>query len=168
MKLKMKLSEVVMMLIIVSLAVAANLPEDIIGRYVDPIVLVTTLITLVLISLLNHFFKLIPNESVSSRADSSQSRKAVLEAVKTGNLSKLKHLLQMKVEVNFVEDGVTPLHLAAVQGNTELTRALLEYGVNLNLQNKEGLTAMEAAVASGLNQTVELLNSFSKGDLKTT
>ena len=61
MKIKMKMSEVVMMLIIVSLAVAANLPEQLLGRYIDPILLIATLLALVLISILNHFFKLLPN-----------------------------------------------------------------------------------------------------------
>jgi len=145
-------------LIVTILAIGANLPEQLAAVVnVDPIVMVATLVVLVLISLLNHIFKLLPTEAVAKRSDSSQSRKAVLEAVTTGNLNKLKHLLQMNVEVNFLQDGTSPAHIVAEQGNNELMRALLDYGVNLNVINKDGLTPMEIALAFGFSHTVEML-----------
>lgn len=213
MKLELKLNEVVMLVIVLLLSLAANLPDSMIGQYVDrnillsvlaavviialfrylrwmlflaitilalganlpaqlaavvnvdPIIMIATLIVLVLISLLNHMFKLLPSEAVSSRTDSGQSRKALLEAIRGGNLSKLKHLLQMNIEVDFLQDGTSPAHIVAEQGNNEMMQALLDYGVNLNVINKDGLTPMEIAMAFGFNHTVEMLKSSGKVDL---
>jgi hypothetical protein len=216
MKLELKFNEVVMLTIVVLLSIAANLPESMLGRYVDrdilltalaaivvvalfrylrwmlflivtilalganlpeqlatvvnvdPIVMIATLIVLVLISLLNHVFKLLPTEAVSRRSDSGQSRKALLEAIRGGNLNKLKHLLQMNVEVDFVQDGTSPAHIVAEQGNNEMMQALMDYGVNLNVVNRDGLTPMEVAMAFGFKHTVEMLKASGSVDLNVT
>ncbi len=152
-------------LIVTILAMGANLPEQLASVVnVDPIVMVATLVVLVFISLLNHIFKLLPTEANSKRTDSSQSRKAVLESIKTGNLNKLKHLLNMHVEVDFLQDGTSPAHIVAEQGNNELMQALIEYGVNLNVINKDGLTPMEIAMAFGFKHTVEMLRATGEVD----
>jgi len=206
MKLELKLNEVILLAVVILTSVAANLPDSLIGSYlnrdillsvlagviiialfrylrwmlfltvtilalganlpeqlasvvhVDPIVMIATLVVLVFISLLNHIFKLLPTDKISSKTDSGQSRKAVLEAIGTGNLKKLKRLLQMNVEVNFIQDGTSPVHIVAEQGNNEMMQALLEYGANLNLINQDGLTPKEVAQALGLSKTVEMLN----------
>lgn len=153
-------------LIVTVLAVGANLPEQLATVVnVEPVVMIATLVVLVLISLLNHIFKLLPTDAAVKRTDSSQSRKAVLEAVKTGNLNKLKRLLKMNVEVNFLQDGTSPAHIVAEQGNNEMMQALLDYGVNLNVTNKDGLTPMELALAFGFKHTVEILKLSSEVDL---
>jgi hypothetical protein len=153
-------------LIVTVLAVGANLPEQLATVVnVEPVVMIATLVVLVLISLLNHIFKLLPTDVAVKRTDSSQSRKAVLEAVKTGNLNKLKRLLKMNVEVNFLQDGTSPAHIVAEQGNNEMMQALLDYGVNLNVINKDGLTPMEIALAFGFKHTVEILKLSSEVDL---
>lgn len=152
-------------LIVTVLAVGANLPEQIATAVnVEPVVMIATLVVLVLISLLNHIFKLLPTDAAVKRTDSSQSRKAVLEAVKTGNLNKLKRLLKMNVEVNFLQDGTSPAHIVAEQGNNEMMQALLDYGVNLNVINKDGLTPMEIALAFGFKHTVDMLKLSSEVD----
>lgn len=152
-------------LIVTILALGANLPEQLAPVVnVDPVVMVATLLVLVLISLLNHVFKLLPTDAAIKRTDSSQSRKAVLDAVKTGNLSKLKRLIQMNMEVNFLQDGTSPAHIVAEQGNNEMMQALLDYGVSLNVMNKDGFTPMEIALAFGFNHTVDMLKLSSEVD----
>jgi hypothetical protein len=153
-------------LIVTVLALGANLPEQLATVVnVEPVVMIATLVVLVLISLVNHIFKLLPTDAAVKRTDSSQSRKAVLEAVKTGNLNKLKRLLKMNVEVNFLQDGTSPAHIVAEQGNNEMMQALLDYGVNLNVINKDGLTPMEIALAFGFKHTVDILKLSSEVDL---
>ncbi|MGV8933889.1 MAG: ankyrin repeat domain-containing protein [Gallionellaceae bacterium] len=153
-------------LIVTILALGANMPEQLASVVnVDPMVMIATLVALVFISLLNHIFKLLPTEANSKRADSSQSRKAVLESIKAGNLNKLKHLLNMQVEIDFLQDGTSPAHIVAEQGNNEMMQALLEYGVNLNVINKDGLTPMEIAMAFGFKHTVEMLRATGEVDL---
>ena len=213
MKLELKLNEMIMLAFVVLLSVAANLPDSIVGEYinkdillsvlagvviialfrylrwmlflivtvlalganlqeqlasvvnVDPIVMIVTLIMLVLISLLNHIFKLLPTDAVAKRTDSGQSRKAILEAIRTGNLGKLKQLLKMNVEVDFLQDGTSPAHIVAEQGNNEMMQALLDYGVNLNVINRDGLTPIELAMAFGFKHTVEMLKTSGNVDL---
>lgn len=153
-------------LIVTILALGANLPEQIASVVdVEPMVMIATLIVLVFISLLNHVFKLLPNDEAVKRMDNSQSRQALLEAIRTGNLVKLKHLLNMNVEVDFLQDGTSPSHIIAEQGNNEMMQALLDYGVNLNVVNKDGLTPMEIAMAFGFKHTVEMLKSSGEVDL---
>jgi hypothetical protein len=153
-------------LIVTVLALGANLPEQLASVVkVDPLVMIVTLILLVLISLLNHIYKLLPTDVATKRTDSDQSRKAVLEAIRTGNLSKLKHLLHMNVEVNFLQDGTSPAHIVAEQGNNEMMQALLDYGVDLNVINKDNKTPMEIAMAFGFKHTVEMLKSSTNVDL---
>lgn len=213
MKLELKLNEVIMLAIVLILSVTANLPDSLLGSYVDkdlllsvlaaviiialfrylrwmlflivtilalganmpeqlasvvnvdPIVMIATLVVLVFVSLLNHVFKLLPTEAAVKRTDSAESRKAVLEAVKTGNLSKLRRLLKMEVEINFLQDGTSPAHIVAEQGNNEMMQALLDYGVDLNVVNKDGLTPMEIAMSFGFNHTVEILKLSNEVDL---
>lgn len=153
-------------LIVTILAIGANLPEQLASVVnVDPVVMIATLVVLVLISLLNHIFKLLPTDGATKRTDSAQSRKAILEAVRTGNLNKLNRLIRMSVEVNFMQDGTSPAHIIAEQGNNEMMQALLDYGVNLNVINKDGLTPMEIALAFGFNRTVEILKLSNEVDL---
>lgn len=159
-----------MLFMIVSvLAVGANLPEQLATVVnVDPVIMIATLAVLVLISLLNHIFKLLPTDEATKRTDSAQSRKAILEAVRTGNLNKLNRLIRMGVEINFMQDGNSPAHIIAEQGNNEMMQALLYYGVNLNVINKDGLTPMEIALAFGFNRTVEILKLSNEVDLNVS
>lgn len=145
-------------LMVVVMAVGANLHEQIAEIVnIDPVIMLATLIVLVLVSVLNHVFKLLPTEKGGKRIDSSQSRQALLEAIKTANVSKLKHLLSMGVEVDFLQDGTSPIHIVAEQGNNEMLSVLLKYGVNLNMMNKDGLTPLEVATAFGFSATAEML-----------
>ena len=159
-----------MLFMIVSvLAVGANLPEQLATVVnVDPVIMIATLAVLVLISLLNHIFKLLPTDEAVKRTDSAQSRKAILEAVRTGNLNKLNRLIRMGVEINFMQDGNSPAHIIAELGNNEMMQALLDYGVNLNVINKDGLTPMEIALAFGFNRTVEILKLSNEVDLNVS
>ena len=146
-------------LIVTILALGANLPEQLATIvHVDPIVMIATLVLLVLISLLNHIFILLPTDEEKTKTDSGQSRKAVLEAIKSGNVKKLKRLLDMNVDVNFIQDGTSPSHLITEQGNNEMLKLLIESGANMSLINHDGLTPIEVAQALGLNKTVEIIN----------
>ena len=61
-------------LIVAILAIGANLPEQLAAVVnVDPVVMIATLVVLVLISLLNHIFKLLPTDGSIKRTDSAQS-----------------------------------------------------------------------------------------------
>ncbi len=145
-------------LMVTVLAIGANLPEQMAGvLHIDPVIMIATLASLVVISIFNHIFKLLPTEQAAQRIDNSQSRQAILTAIKSGNASQLNRLLEMNVQVDFLQDGTSPAHLVAEQGNNEMMEALLQYGVNLNVMNRDGLTPLEVATAFGFTRTMELM-----------
>lgn len=152
-------------LCVVALAIGANLPDHMAETLgVSPIVMLTFLVLLVVISQMNAVFKKFEAVKVEKKHDSEESRKAVLAAVSKGDLTKLHWLLNANVEINFAEDGITPLILAAEKGYTDVIQSLISYGVDLSVMNPAGQTAMEIALANGFNRTAEIMKLATAGD----
>ena len=151
-------------LCVVALAVGANLPDQLADSLgISPIVMLTFLVLLVMISQMNAVFKKFETLKVEKKHDSEESRKAVLAAVSKGDLTKLHWLLNANVEINFAENGVTPVILAAEKGYTDVIQSLINYGVDLSVMNPAGQTAMEVAMANGFNRTAEIMKLAIKG-----
>lgn len=55
------------------------------------------------------------------------------------------------------EDGYTPLHLAVEEGNAEVVRCLLQFGVSVKLHDVRGLSALMIAVQRNLPDICKLL-----------
>mmetsp|Transcript_14131 Transcript_14131/g.15632 ORF Transcript_14131/g.15632 Transcript_14131/m.15632 type:complete len:971 (-) Transcript_14131:88-3000(-) len=53
--------------------------------------------------------------------------------------------------------GNTPLHLAAINGDSQMAQCLIDYGAGLNQQQIEGFTCLHAAIQSGNADTVKRL-----------
>lgn len=146
-------------LAVVALAVGANLPEQLSDSLgVSPVVMLAFLVLLVLISMVNYSFKLLPQESDKHMHDSEESRHAVMSAITKGDLTKLHWLLSKNVEINFSQNGVSPVILAAEKGYTDIMQVLINHGVDLHVLNAEGKTPMEIALANGFNRTAEILH----------
>lgn len=58
----------------------------------------------------------------------------LLQAVKSGDQSKVQHLISQGANVNTrdTRHGLTPLHLAASTGNLEIARTLIMNGAEVN------------------------------------
>ena len=71
----------------------------------------------------------------------------------------LKLLLQYASEINELseDDGLSPLHLASMDGNTEIMRILLDHGALLNLGDFNNRSALEYAVLAGQFDAAQLL-----------
>lgn len=146
-------------LAVVALAVGANLPEQLSDSLgVSPVVMLGFLVLLVLISMVNYSFKLLPQETDKHMHDSEESRHAVISAITKGDLTKLHWLLSKNVEINFSQNGVSPVVLAAEKGYTDIMQVLINHGADLHVQNAEGKTPMEIALAKGFNRTAEILH----------
>lgn len=153
-------------LTVVALAVGANLPEQIAESLgLSPVIMLAFLVLLVMISVLNYAFKMLPSETDKHMHDSAESRQAVLSAIGKGDLTKLHWLLTKNVEINFSQDGVSPVILAAEKGYTDIMQVLINHGVDLNVANAEGKTPMEIALANGFNRTAEILHLASEKDV---
>lgn len=146
-------------LCVVALAVGANLPDQLSESLgISQVVMLAFLVLLILISVLNYAFKMLPTENDKHVHDSAESRQAVLAAITKGDLTKLHWLLSKSVEINFSQDGVSPVIMAAEKGYTDIMQVLLNHGVDFHVMNAEGKTPMEIALANGFNRTAEMLH----------
>jgi ankyrin repeat protein len=79
----------------------------------------------------------------------------------------VRSLLKQKVDVNAPQvDGMTALHWAAYQDDTETGRLLLDAGANVKAENRYGVTPLSLACQNGNTALVELLLSTG-ADLNT-
>ena len=59
-------------------------------------------------------------------------------ACKNGQLSLIKSLLKAKLNINAMNsEGLSPLHLAVIEGNIEVTNLLISEGVNIELKDSK-------------------------------
>ncbi len=71
------------------------------------------------------------------------------------NLSDM--LLYFGANTNHAKNGVTPLHLAAMHGDSALIRSLFDYGSDIHAIDSSGFTPLHMAVQNGHFQAVQLL-----------
>ena len=84
-------------------------------------------------------------------------------AAATGNLDAIKQHVAAGTDLNAKEPsgGSTPLMIAALVGQTEAAKLLIEKGANINARSNDGGTALHAAAFFCRTRTVKLL--LSKG-----
>ncbi len=83
---------------------------------------------------------------------------AMYYAALEGNLTKLKRLVQEGHDVKQrIQDGWTPLTVAAGEGHTDCIEWLLQHGAKLEGRSYLGRTALHHAAGNGHHSTVELL-----------
>lgn len=102
----------------------------------------------------------------SSRADDSAGKAGVEApevdihtAVASGNEAALRQHIAAGTDINTKDPfgGSSPLISAAVFGQTEIARILIESGADLNFRNKDGSTALISAAFFGRPEIVRLL-----------
>ncbi|XP_023171339.2 ankyrin repeat and MYND domain-containing protein 2 [Drosophila hydei] len=79
-----------------------------------------------------------------------------------GNKEAVQLLLDMGADINLNQHGAdyTPLHFAALSGNTHVCRQLLDAGINPNSINSVNRTASQMAAFVGNHSCVETINSY--------
>ncbi len=78
-----------------------------------------------------------------------------------GDLSQVRRLLRKKgIGVNVrTQEGLTPLHVAAMKGHTDIVRYLVRKGADINATDTSGYTPLHYAVLSGHTEVVRYLVS---------
>uniref|UniRef100_A0A6Q2YMJ1 Oxysterol-binding protein n=1 Tax=Esox lucius TaxID=8010 RepID=A0A6Q2YMJ1_ESOLU len=100
--------------------------------------------------------------------DLSDPEEQLLHYAKTGSLSLIHCLLQLRIEqglrinVNckgnlYLNAGWTPIHLASYFGHKDVVEELLKAGANVNLQDNMGDTPLHKAASTGRKEVVLLL-----------
>lgn len=159
-----------LLLTISILAIGANLPADLAASLgISQLALIVSLGVLIAIALLNRAVNLLPVESEASSADVADvrqivgGREALMAAIAKGDYIALHRLLVSNVEVNFAQNGTTPLHLAAEKGYPEIVQLLISYGADFRKKNAAGKTALEIALEKKkFINTTEILHQVSK------
>ena len=100
--------------------------------------------------------KMQPNRRALSYSD-------IFTAVRQGNVREVTRLLQSGVSVNARQGGrgATPLNTAAIYGQTEVAKYLIDQGADVKLSNPDGNTALLIASFFCHTDMVDLL--LSKG-----
>jgi ankyrin repeat protein len=91
----------------------------------------------------------------------SSEEDSIWAAAAAGNLHAIRNQLGNQVSVDAKEaSGLTPLHVAALFGQSEVAQLLLSSGANVSLTDGEGNTALHMAAFMGRTDIVRvLLNS---------
>jgi cytohesin len=94
--------------------------------------------------------------------------KEVFDAAESGNLNKVKKLINEGIGVNARnEDGETLLHLAARHTNIELAELLINSGAEVDIRDKSGATSLHESAWFGQKSFLQFL--ISKGaDINAT
>jgi Ankyrin repeats (3 copies) len=148
------------------LAIGANLPAELASALgISQLALIVSLGFLVTVSLLNYAFRLLPmgiEEPEVPAPAVDEARHAMLAAISKGDLATLHQLLAMNVDVNFVLDGTTPIHLATEKGYSEIVRILIRHGANFRAKDAEGRRPLEIALTKRFVRTTEILFEANK------
>jgi len=94
-------------------------------------------------------------------ANAPQLKERLFLAVRAGDLTQVKSLLHQGAELEAVEKdfGATPLMWAAMSGQADVAKYLLDSGAKIDAQDKDGRTALMWAASQGQVPVVKLLLS---------
>lgn len=138
--------QVVLLLTISVLAIGANLPAELATALgISQFALIVSLAALIGITLLNRKFKLLPTDRGNPAILAADARREMMAAISKGDQVTIHRLLAMNVNVNFILNGMTPLHLAAEKGYPEIVRLLIDHGADYRKTNEQGQTPLEIA-----------------------
>lgn len=91
-----------------------------------------------------------------------ESSVQIFEAVASRDYSEVLRFLDFDVDPDYrhLEDGITPLTLAALNGFDELVVVLVERGARLDLTDGKGNTALELALSNEHHKTVDHIERY--------
>lgn len=104
----------------------------------------------------------VPTTPITSKIKESRSITPLLGAIISGDLDLVRTALQQNPEhlnTAYAQNGNTPLHVAALNGQAEIVTLLLEQpGIDKTLTNNAGKTAADLAREKGFAEIAQLLN----------
>jgi ankyrin repeat protein len=96
----------------------------------------------------------------SGAKEEKYGRSALHKAVASGNMDRIKKIVESGVELDEVDRlGRTPLHYAAFKGNLDAVKLLLSHGAKIDAKDKRGWTPLFFAVYAGHRDIAKYLVS---------
>lgn len=152
--------KVTFFMMFVLLAIGANLPTQIAERFgITNAPLIIALVVMVIMSLGNHFMKLLPSGlEAKPKEKSAEGAQTLFYAIDKGNLLYAQKILSMNIHPDSPgPGGETPLMRAAARGNVRVVDLLLKNGADYGVMNDAGDTALEIALRSGHTGIADIL-----------
>lgn len=87
---------------------------------------------------------------------------AAVSGARNRRVSRVHWLLTHGANPNRSDDGWTPLHSAAADGELEIIRLLLDFGADKTVRNSRGITPLEAALENRQQKAADLLGQSGK------
>jgi len=78
-------------------------------------------------------------------------------AAEFGHIAIVKRLIEAGADVDFIEDRLSALHIAACRGQAEVVKMLIRAKCDVNILNKRGICPLHCAVSNGKREIVRLL-----------
>jgi hypothetical protein len=99
--------------------------------------------------------------AITQTVSATNNIDALILATSNGSYEIVEYLLKMGVKADPVskDSSYSALRTAALNGDIKITKLLLENGANPNLENAQGLTALELAESHGYFDIVDLLKA---------
>ena len=92
------------------------------------------------------------------KKDEYMSKICIFEAIREGNLEKVKELIESGADVNAKDNsGETALMWAAWYDRAEIAKILIDNGADVNAKNRWGKTALTGAICWGNTEVAKLL-----------
>jgi len=99
--------------------------------------------------------KTLLDHGADPNAETDDNVTALISAVAASSLESVELLVKRGAKVNVNAGGVTPLHIAADNGNEKMISCLLEAGADPNTRDEEDLKPLQVAAAKGNRAVVE-------------
>lgn len=100
--------------------------------------------------------KTLLDHGADPNAETDDNVTALISAVAASSLESVELLVKRGAKVNVNAGGVTPLHIAADNGNEKMISCLLEAGADPNTRDEEDLKPLQVAAAKGNRAVVEI------------
>ncbi|MCD4785141.1 MAG: ankyrin repeat domain-containing protein [Candidatus Eremiobacteraeota bacterium] len=116
--------------------------------------------------LAQHLAKVPTSTAKLTPPNNPEKEKEMINAVKSGNVNKVKKLLKQNPNLAISRDdgskgaihkGKNPLHWAAIKGNGEIIMLILSAGADVNAKDKSGITPLGYSINWGKNNVTMIL-----------
>ena len=110
----------------------------------------------------------VSEEAAVSEYEKTQNIEDIWTPIFTENTKGVKYAISMGADINVRGDEAnTPLHLAALLGNHEIIKVLLEAGAQPDPLNVKDETPLVLAVFAGSTKSADVLINYGANDLRT-